>query len=363
MPRKADYIPSLDGLRGVAVVFVLLIHGSYGIFHGGWIGVDLFFVLSGFLITSLLHEEFSHSGKIELGKFYARRVLRLAPPLLVGVLLADVLWTSTDAGPAASRGWADTASLFYFANIASPKLLGPLIHMWSLSVEEHFYLFWPLLAGALLFRMRSRRLLLVLLSLILLAAIARATAYWLSRPAVFENGLITIDPYRFTLYRLGSILSGCLLAIIFARRAWREMPRKYESAGLVLSLMLLSLVALFLDETNRFWEDGGFVGTNALCAIVVALAARNPTQAFLSHPALRWIGRRSYGIYVYHLPIFLACESLRRKHDVVNLLAVSFLRLAATIIFAALSFRYLERPMLRLKSRFEVATLPGSSPL
>ena len=117
MQRKFFYIPSLDVLRGFAVLLVLFLHGSYGFFKGGWIGVDLFFVLSGYLITSLLLNEYINSGKISILKFYARRALRLFPPLILSILLANALWSSTELYTGANRWQATIAALFYFTNL------------------------------------------------------------------------------------------------------------------------------------------------------------------------------------------------------------------------------------------------------
>ena len=142
---KIKYIPSFDSLRGLAALFVLLLHGSYGFFSGGFIGVDLFFVLSGYLITSILYHEYRTTKGISFSKFYIRRAIRLFPPLLICIGLANLLWYFGLAKPVGNEILATVASLFYFSNYISGAFLGNMAHLWSLSVEEHFYLFWPLL--------------------------------------------------------------------------------------------------------------------------------------------------------------------------------------------------------------------------
>ncbi|WP_390623697.1 acyltransferase family protein [Telmatocola sphagniphila] len=143
-PLTFPNIPALDGLRAVAACLVLIHHGSYGRLPGGWIGVDLFFALSGYLITGILAAELSRTGRIRFGRFYIRRVLRLLPALIATVLLAGLLWPITPfKSPTPSWLEAAAAALFYVANLVPAESLGSLSHCWSLAIEEHFYLLWP----------------------------------------------------------------------------------------------------------------------------------------------------------------------------------------------------------------------------
>lgn len=163
--HESQYLESLDSLRGLAVIVVLLFHGSYGLFAGGWIGVELFFVLSGYLITSLLYHEYSTSGNISLSKFYARRALRLLPALVIGVLIANLLWPFTNL-PGGNQLVASLAALFYSTNLISDVVAGNMSHFWSLSVEEHFYFIWPVLVLFFVFRIPLRNRILFLIILI-----------------------------------------------------------------------------------------------------------------------------------------------------------------------------------------------------
>jgi len=128
------------------------------------------------------------------------------------------------------------------------------------------------------------------------------------------------------------------------------------NGSLGLCLCLLATVVLFVPESNIYWHDGGFIFTNLLCLSIVAIAAKDPNQPLLSSTILRWIGRRSYGLYLYHWPIFLALGILIREHSPVNYLLVTALRFALTIFMAAVSYRFIERPVLRYKKRYQVAS-------
>ncbi|WP_345948338.1 acyltransferase [Mucilaginibacter sp. PAMB04274] len=170
MRLKLTYLKSLDGVRCFAIIIVLLFHGFYGTLKGGWLGVDLFFVLSGYLITSLLEIEIANTKKLSFKKFYIRRLLRLLPPLLVCILLANILWSYTNPGNP-NRYLASLAAFFYFANL-TPDVLGSLSHLWSLSVEEHFYFIWRALIFYLISKLKfSHRIYFILLLIVLVSAL------------------------------------------------------------------------------------------------------------------------------------------------------------------------------------------------
>ena len=346
LPRF-NYVPSLDGIRGIAVLLVLSFHGSYGYFPGGWIGVDLFFVLSGYLITSLLQNEYLTSGRISLANFYIRRILRLFPPLVIFILLANVLWPFLHVTHDANRLISALASLFYFANLIPNDVLGPFMHLWSLSVEEHFYVFWPIITSAYLFKISFKNQLVVLASTIILLAIVRVSIY---------NSSLLADPlavaYRFTLCRIDAILLGALFALVEQHKKIRVWGNKNYLMYIGLPICFFAIVE-YVSLSNKYWYSGGFIITNTLCLLAVIFAVRNPTNLFLANKAFRWIGRRSYGIYVYHMPIFLAFEGLRTPHSLVNLALVTLFRVSATLIIAELSFRFIEQPILKYKSHYK----------
>jgi peptidoglycan/LPS O-acetylase OafA/YrhL len=299
----------------------IIIGTSPRLFKGGWIGVDLFFVLSGYLITSLLQNEYYASGNISFAKFYARRALRLFPPLLICLAMANVLWPYTPHYyRGANRLLATSAGLFYFANLLPWRVLGLLQHLWSLSVEEHFYLVWPIVVATLLFHTSSHNRAFFLTLTVLLIAAFRILVFHCN----LTYGLFVIDSYTFTLCRMDAILMGSLLAVVLSHNNNVKKPRKVNiDWPLGILLCLLATIVLFVHESNIYWHNGGFILTNLLCLCIVGIAAENPNQPLLSSNILRWIGRRSYGIYLYHLPIFLALGILTREHSSVNYLLVT----------------------------------------
>jgi len=354
MPQRFQYTPTFDGLRCIAILCVLLTHAAPGLFKGGWVGVDLFFVLSGYLITSLLQNEYYTSGNISFAKFYARRALRLLPPLLICLAMANVLWRYTPHYyVGANRLLATSAGLFYFANLVPWRVLGLLQHLWSLSVEEHFYLAWPIVALTFLFPTSSRNRVFFLTLTVFLITAFRILVFHFK----LTYGLFVIDSYTFTLCRMDAIVMGSLLAVALSQNDNVKRRKKVNIHWFLgILLCLLATIVLFLPEWNIYWRNGGFIFTNLLCLSIVALAAKNPNQPLLSSKILRWIGRRSYGMYLYHLPIFLALGILIREHSPVNHLLVTALRCAATIVVAAISYRFIERPVLRYKKRYQVAS-------
>lgn len=345
MQRRFLYLPSLDVLRGFAVLLVLFLHGSYGFFKGGWIGVDLFFVLSGYLITSLLLNEYNNSGKISIPKFYARRALRLFPPLILSILLANALWSFTELYMGADRWLATIAALFYFTNLIPGNVSGNMAHLWSLSVEEHFYFFWPFITSLVLVRLSYRNSIFCLIVIILAVATFRIVAYNLN----FQH----IDSFKFTLCRIDVILLGVLLAIILSQAKYEKPIINDKAATKILLILLFFFISILftVGEGNIYLRNGGFIITNLICILTVFAAINNPNHFLLSGNALRWLGIRSYGIYVYHFPIFLASEGFRIHHSLSNYLIITLMRFVVTLIIAELSYIYVELPILKLKER------------
>lgn len=352
---KVAAIRSFDGLRGFAILAVMLFHGSYGYFPGGFLGVDLFFVVSGYLITSLLYAEHVANHAIAFDKFYARRVLRLLPALLIGILLGNLLWDYTELSPGHNRSVATFAGLFYFTNMVFDYVCGNMNHLWSLSVEEHFYFVWPVTVAFVLFRLSNRNKILMLGILILACEIFRVVAFRYQHEWVW--GIFWIDPYGFTLCRMDGILLGALLYFVgIERPRLVSTSTRFNSDNLWLIILCIVLLALGLRLSlyDPVYLQGGFLFTNIVCTAIVLLAVRNPDHPILSHPVVRWIGNRSYGIYLYHFPIFLFLERFRIADSFSNLLIVTCIRFISSFAFAALSYTYIEQPILRYKNRFKV---------
>ena len=267
-PVELEHLGGLDGLRGLAVIAVILYHGGVRWAQGGFLGVEIFFVLSGFLITSLLVAEWTRSGRISLPTFWARRARRLLPAMFVLVAAVGVYYAL--AGPAAAvpglRG-DGLATLFYFSNwhqiatgtnyFAASGPVSPFQHTWSLAIEEQFYLVWPPVLVFLIWisrrRWRSAR---GPLTLLLTASIVGAILSTIDIAALFNGGAGLDRVYYGTDTRASGLLSGAALALWLARRraasdGTRKSPRRAEAAlGRWGSIAVLVALAVALNEAN-----------------------------------------------------------------------------------------------------------------
>ena len=248
---KSGYVPELDGLRGVAILAVMIFHAGAPFLKGGFIGVDIFFVLSGFLITSLLIEEFDNTKSVSLKNFYMRRILRLGPAL---ILLLTVFCSLSVAllnrKEAAGNIVEALISLFYMSNwarafqIYPPDLLG---HTWSLSIEEQFYIFWPLILITLLRTAKSRWT-------IFFAAILIALSAMFMRIGLSISGSSAMRLYNGLDTRADSLMTGCALGILLASGLLGENSRRLLSKWLafVAPLSAAGLIAFFVTAD---WHD------------------------------------------------------------------------------------------------------------
>lgn len=340
------HVPALDGLRGLALLGVLLFHAN-GALRGGYLGVDLFFVLSGYLITALLIAEHQAHGRIALGSFWVRRFRRLMPALL-SLMPAVALYGRIFASPEALAGLRAEAlaTLGYVANwraILSSKSYwdlfaapSPLEHTWSLSIEEQFYVLWPPLV-ALLLRRGGRAL---LGATVALAALSVGAALALFDPAATSRVYLGTDT------RAAGILAGAALAQVlpmtttFGRGALRWL----DGLGL-LSVAGLALAWWRLDGNHPFLYRGGFWLTELGALVLIACAVAGPAslvgRALAARP-LVWVGTLSYGLYLWHWPINVVLTAERLHFHGIRLHA---LRFALTFVVAMLSYRFLERPI------------------
>jgi len=345
--------PALDGLRGVAVAGVLLFHGGH--LRGGFLGVDAFFVLSGFLITSLLLVEARNHGRVGLGAFWARRARRLLPALacvIVGValyalLLAKPAELATIRGDALATvgyvaNWRDIASSHdYWALFRSPS---PLEHTWSLAIEEQFYLLWPLLFAGVLVASRAvitaRR---VLVMSVTLAVVSIAWSEFIFDP----NNPSRV--YYGTDTRVSSILIGAALAAWLALRPESESPRArigLETAAIGCFVLLMVAWARLSGSSTLLFR-GGLVGCGVATAVVIAAVVhsrRGPLGRVLAFGPLCALGLISYGVYLWHWPIYIVLDRSRLHFGGWPLLVV---QIAVTIAVAVVSFRFVERPIRR----------------
>ena len=368
-PRLA-HIPALDGLRGLAVVAVLLFHGGLTWATGGFLGVDVFFVLSGFLITSLLLGEQRSTGTIGLGGFWSRRARRLLPALLL--LIAAVAAATTLFDPSAQVSLRDDAlaALAYVANwrfvMEGADYFGrtaadsPLNHLWSLAIEEQFYLVWPLVVLAVA---RGRRAATWVGVVAGTGAVASTAALVLLHRGADDVSRV----YYGTDTRAHTVLIGALVAAILAPRPMGEagpswLPPSNLLAtptaatwpqpvrvllGLVAALAAANLVAaVALVEGEQGWlYEGGLPLFSLATAAVVAHAVLVPegvVAAVLAFAPLRFVGRLSYGLYLWHWPVYLLLTASRTGVSGPALLVV---RLVATFAVAYASYELVERPL------------------
>lgn len=350
--NKINYIESFDWLRGVGCIFILIGHGSYGFFKGAWIALDLFFILSGYLITALLLNEYSLTGNLSFSKFYARRALKLFPPLVICILLANILWPYTKFDPGANEILATSGALFYFTNFLQTKVSGNMIHLWSLSVEEHFYFLWPIILLFYILKKTFRTTINILVSVIFVTALFRIFVFNFN----ISSELFTIDPYRSTFAKVDSITLGALLAFIVKEKSLDLSPKLLSRSTLIFRILfLIYMVILFsVSQDNVLLNNGGFIITNLLATFTIFFTLKNPNHYFFRSKIVRGIGKRSYSIYLYHFPIFLAFEAFREPHNFSNFIIITLLRFFVAISLAFLSYKYIERPILQFKKRYEV---------
>jgi len=332
----------------MAILCVLAVHTrhicGWPLLQGGNIGVDIFFVLSGFLITTLLVEEWEHAGTISLKSFYWRRALRLVPALLLLLVslyyLADSFLLPAEAvdtrraAPVAFVYASDLAMAFF--NLR----LGALQHTWSLAIEEHFYLIWPLLLFAgLKLGLSRRRLVMITLLLAVASAVHRATLQQL--------GALPVRTYYGIDTRADALLIGCATGMCVS---WGLIRARSFRSLLAPALLFVFVCLIATDYTSRFMHLGGFTLLAVATAVLLVNLVLSPasyTSAFLEYAPLVWLGRISYRVYLWHYPVFKATSFLRAGWPLKLCLAV-----AATLIVSSLSYYLLERTALSLKRRF-----------
>jgi peptidoglycan/LPS O-acetylase OafA/YrhL len=359
---EMGYLPGLDGIRALAVIGVLLYHADLTWVSGGYLGVDVFFVLSGFLITTLILEEYDRSGGVRFSQFYLRRARRLFPAVVVLLAVVGVA-AALVYRDAAGQVRADSlASLFYVNNwkyvidqmsyfefIGRPPMLK---HLWSLSVEEQFYFVWPAVAFLLMRRWNRRGVRWVAIALALLS-----TA-WMIRLSVsnaYFDPTNPIDPSR-AYFGTDSHAMGLLVGAALAT-FWR--PGRLQAAvptgarvivtgtGVAALVAVLGFFLFVGEDTAWMYTRGGFLVLALVVALLIAMATHpaSPLGGWLGTQPWRYIGQRSYGLYLWHWPIFMVT---RPTLDVpLDGLPLLVLRLGLTFGIAELSYRFVEMPIRR----------------
>lgn len=366
------YEPQLDGIRALAVLVIMLYH--YGLdrwLHGGIITVDWFFVLSGFLITNLLLDERNRQGAISLKGFYHRRILRLFPAMYVflGVILLAAI-ASTQLRTDAPDIFVEIGSaalysyhlLLGFFGIDMAEGSRALLHLWTLSVEEWFYFFWPLALILGLAKQRSQKVLLV--------GAAAFMAFWLAArlsanvlDVDFSRDFTDQDPYpywakvmwRFSAMRFDVLVMGCMLAIL-RRRLFPMTPeiRKWVNicgaigAALVISFLLLSGRVPGFEPFTSIGYNLALYGVGA-SALWLHFNGNSAIGRFMSIPFLVYTGKRSYGLYLWHMVPFVIVPSF--GYGPVPFILRAIILFAMTFGLAELSWRFVETPFLKMKHK------------
>ncbi len=366
MPRPVEkntaYLPGLDGIRALAVAFVILYHLDVPGFQGGLLGVGIFFTLSGFLITGVLIGGWQRRGDWGLRTFWLRRARRLLPAVVLVLATSMATVLLVDRADAARRAGEAFSALFYFANwhtiyagdsyFTQVNGPGPFDHLWSLSVEEQYYLVWPLLLAALVAIFRRR------LRLVAAATAALAAGSFVLLVIVAQPGMDNTRAYEGTDTRAGALLLGASLALLWyasGRRVGDESAagRRHRWAWDLVGLAGLAGTGYLVAGTNenRFALYQWGLVLLAVCTVGLLVAVSHPATVLarvFGIAPLRWLGERSYGIYLWHLPVIvftpdgaLAADPALRAAGQVGL----------TVLLAALSWHFVEDPIRRLGFR------------
>lgn len=354
MGKKRRYITGLDGIRAIAVIMVLAYHLKLALFKSGFLGVTVFFVLSGYLITGILISEVEEEGTIDLKNFWLRRIRRLVPAVMsmavviifVSAVVNRIIFTKGCKDFLASvlgfnNWWQIFNKVSYFEAAGVPS---PFTHCWPLAIETQFYLIYPLILLGIYKLVKSRgegrakrgllfagvTLLLALISVILMIVL-------------FDPQKDASRVYYGTDTRAFSLLFGALLAILWE---YRMVPRRLSaSVNMVLgsvSFAVLLVMTIAINGSSNFWYRGGqFFGTILTVLMVYAVSGRKTCLSrFLSNPVLKWIGDRSYSIYLWHYPIILLISKGLKASWWITLIEI-----VLSVVLAELSYRFIETPI------------------
>jgi peptidoglycan/LPS O-acetylase OafA/YrhL len=350
--RQKARAPGFDGLRALAVLAVIAFHEQITAAPGGFLGVDVFFVLSGYLITDLLVAHRERHGRLDLRGFWVRRARRLLPALAVvlvtvtaaaAVLEPDQLGQLRPALLAAvtysSNWWQALYHQSYFATFGPPPLLR---HLWSLAIEEQFYLAWPLILAVVLAVSRRKRV--------------RAAVAWLGAAAsallmavIYVPGADPSRVYYGTDTHATSLLIGAALALTWPLKqvmdASKEKTQRLDLAGVIGIAVLAWAMGHFVDSDAALYPVGLVVAALSTGGVVVAAAGQGAVGRMLSWQPLRWLGVRSYGIYLWHWPVIALAVAVAGPGPQNALMRI--IETAAAILLAAASWRWIEAPILR----------------
>ena len=350
---RLRFVPSIDGLRALAVTAVVVYHIGASWLPGGYLGVDLFLVISGYLITSILIGERERDGKIDLRRFWARRARRLLPALILMIAVTLLAFVILHPGEVARLRWAVGASLgyvanwyFVFADIPYFEQFGrpsSFEHLWSLAVEEQFYILWPPVLLAALVLLRRRAILVLVLGG---GAVSTLIAWRMFEPFSDPSRI-----YYGTDTRAVGLLVGVAAALCWPLGTCARDPRRtvrllLDGIGLI-GLLGVTIFWAQLEDIDEQLYRGGFL-VFALAAALLLVPSSLPGSLLgrcLAAPPLRWVGTRSYGIYLWHWPVLM----LTREGTDVSISGTLLitLQIVLTVALAAASYRFVETPVRR----------------
>ena len=374
--NRVPYLPGLDGMRAIAVIAVMIYHANPDWLKGGFLGVEVFFVISGYLITLLLISEKAQTSTVNITSFWVRRARRLLPALFTMLFFLTV-WTSLFERAALGKLRGDVIAAFFYvsnwyqiwtgAGYTAANDFAPLRHLWSLAVEEQFYLLWPIV---MVFLLRggvekisgvSRWLFLAAVGVTLVTAVLyhpgpvgtpeiTPEAYW----DIFGRQISKADfLYLSTPTRASGLLLGAAFAMIWRpvavmRGNLRDKGRLLDVGAvlgaIVLALLMWTVGFIGPDGTDPFLFRGGFFVTDLATLAVIAAVThqRAYTSRALSIPILVWIGTRSYGLYLYHWLFYQLIRNIAGVHMKFHEFTIAMI---LTVIVTELSYRYIETPI------------------
>ncbi|EME7720144.1 acetyltransferase [Staphylococcus pseudintermedius] len=349
-PINPRYMPGLDGVRAVAVIAIIIYHLNPQWLSGGFLGVDTFFVISGYLITSLLLTEYHNTGKIELMSFWLRRVKRLIPAVLflvMGVIVLSLIFMPTEIQKVradsiaaifyVSNWWYIMQNVDYFEQFA----VQPLKHLWSLAIEEQFYLVFPIVLLSLLSFIRLlKSIRIIFLILLVISMIAMMVLY------VPNENVARV--YFGTDTRIQTLLMGVLLALVWPpfqlkAKVNRQMRTMIDTAGVV-GLAILFICFKFVSETNSILYYGGFflISTVTLLVIASSVHPSGYFAKFLGNKVFTFIGSRSYSLYLWHYPIIVLIHHQFVQGQIPPLVYV--VEILLMVLMAEFSYKFIEQP-------------------
>ncbi|WP_426717747.1 acyltransferase family protein [Corynebacterium auriscanis] len=384
------HIPGLDGVRGIAVIAVLLYHFWPNLVPGGFMGVDVFFVLSGYLITFLLVREYRKTGRISLKQFWLRRVRRILPAALIVIAVCTALVSLFRGDIAVKIGYHALTSALFVSNwgqIAesgsyfSDADLNIFTHYWSLSIEEQFYLFWPLLVLAILAIGTRKRAERDQLSLLLYVTMAIGIASFAAMLVLYNPqddptrvyfgtdthafGLAVGAAIAFMVSRGSSFLTPTSAPALSSTGASARLKLNVEVAAWA-GFVALILMFLTVQDTSSFTYRGGLLIASLLTGWLVALSVRGRGSLVrvLSHPGLAWFGDRSFSLYLWHWPLFLMFKQLYTQTmdmhgNFATKVGVPVSALIATLACTYATYHYVENPFRKQGYRKTVTALKG----